>query len=118
MEELLGAHLFDDTSRDQGVLLTRLKTHYKGLILIEIFTEQEKIIKTIWNIMLLIGLFLFPDNSGCSLHIIHLPFLTNMDRRKTYNWSSACLSYLYRFLCKNAKKYTSIFYGCVVLLQA
>ena len=67
--------------------------------------------------MLLIGLFLFPEGSGSSMHVMYLPLLRHVDRIGSYSWGSACLAYLYSSLCKNSYKDTSTFFGCVVLLQ-
>lgn len=110
-EELLGANLIDDTPRGQCILLTCLKTHYRGISLTENSTEQQKIIKIICYIMLLIVSFLFPYSTGCSVHIMYLPLLRNIDKIGTYSWCYTCLSYIFNSLCKTAKKHTSIFYG-------
>lgn len=41
-KELLGAHILCDTLRGQGVLLTRLTNHYRGMILTEKFNKRTK----------------------------------------------------------------------------
>ncbi|KAI5383497.1 hypothetical protein KIW84_070759 [Lathyrus oleraceus] len=56
------------------------------------------------------------QGSGSSMHVMYLPLLRHVDRIGSYSWGSACLAYLYSFLCKNSHKDTSTFSGCAVLL--
>lgn len=70
--ELLGLDLLDDNSRGQGILLSRLKVYYNNLQLDENSTEEARIIKTMCYIMLLIGLFLFPEGSDSSIHVMYM----------------------------------------------
>lgn len=110
--------MLDNNPRDQGILLLHLKTYYNSLILDENSTEERKIIKIRCYIMLLIGSLLFPECIGSSIHVMYLPLLRHLYKIGTFNWGSTCLSYLYNFLCKNTKKDTSTFSGCVIILQA
>lgn len=97
-EELLGAPLFEDTIRDQGITLKY--QHYSNIILSEDVTNYEKPIKTRCYIMLLFGNFLFPETTGNTINILYLPLLRNINKIGTYSWGSYVFPPLYSFLCK------------------
>lgn len=101
-EQLLGALLFEDTSRDQGINLKYLKQHYSNMTLTKNLTEDEKIIKTQYYILLLFGNFLFPQTTGNIVNIMYLPLLININKIRTYNWDPAVFFHPYSSLCKNA----------------
>ena len=98
--DLLDADLLDDNSRGQGIILSRLKAYYNNLQLDENSTKEARIIKTWCYIILLISLFLFPEGSGSSMHVMYLPLLRHVDRIGSCSWGSTCLAYLYSSLCK------------------
>ncbi|QHN79128.1 uncharacterized protein DS421_19g667430 [Arachis hypogaea] len=52
------------------------------------------------HIMLLFGTILFGDKSGAAVHWKFLPLLRNFGQIIQFSWGSACLTYLYRSLCK------------------
>ena len=47
--------------------------------------------------------------------MLYLPLLANLERAGQYSWGSATLAYLYRQLCKAAKKEKSEIVGPVNL---
>ena len=51
-------------------------------------------------IMQLIGGFLFVDKSNTLVHLMFLPSLGSFEVVDRYSWGSACLSWLYRELCR------------------
>ncbi|QHO38128.1 uncharacterized protein DS421_4g117690 [Arachis hypogaea] len=52
------------------------------------------------HIMLLISMILFGDKSGTSVHWKFLPLLSDFASIRQYSWGSACLTHLYRSLCR------------------
>ncbi|RYR28499.1 hypothetical protein Ahy_B01g052642 [Arachis hypogaea] len=55
------------------------------------------------HIMLLIGTILFGDKSGAGVHWKFLPLLRDFVNIGQYSWGSACLSHLYRALCRASR---------------
>ena len=68
-------------------------------------------------ILLLMHCVLFADASGSMVQMLYLPLLANLEKAGQYSWGSATLAYLYRQLCKAAKKEKNENYGPVILLQ-
>lgn len=66
----------------------------------------------------LIGGYILPDKSSNRVNLKYLPLLKNFNEISSYNWGSACLTNLYRKLCKTATCTTSTMGGCTLLLQS
>lgn len=69
-------------------------------------------------LMMLIGGVILPDKSSNRVNIKYLPLLARFDRIGSYSWGSACLTNLYRMLCKTATCTSSCMGGCTLLLQS
>lgn len=117
-EELLGTLLTKYDMRGQCIKHTWLKYLCSRMVLIEMSIEKQKIIKTRIYMMLLIGLFLFPDTLSHIVHIMYLHLLRNINKIRSSSWCFACILCLYKSLCKTIKVDPSSFVECVVLLQA
>ncbi|CAK8569128.1 unnamed protein product [Lathyrus sativus] len=118
IEELLGVEPIPRNLRGQKILLSWLKRIFGEMSLTQDSPEILKIRKTRIYIMLLLGLFLFPDTSGNTVHSMYLVLLDDIDQIRTYSWGSATLAHLYRSLCNNAIANSGNWTGCGVLLQA
>lgn len=81
-------------------------------------TEEDNVLHAKIYILLLIAKFLMPDKSHNLLHSCWLPMIRDLDKCNTYSWGSACLTTLYRHMCKAAKNGVQSMRGCVVLLSA
>ena len=57
-----------------------------------------------------------PDRTGNKVHLIYLPFLTNLHRTRQYSWDSAFLAVLYRELCRSTDAKEKTMGGCVSLI--
>ncbi|RYR68854.1 hypothetical protein Ahy_A03g015341 [Arachis hypogaea] len=64
------------------------------------------------HIMLLIGTILFGDNSGTG----YLPLLRDFGSTGQYSWGSACLTHLYRVLCRASRYDCKEINGLLTLL--
>ena len=66
----------------------------------------------------LLGCKIMPDKTSCSIHGKYLPLLLQLDQIGQYSWGSACLTMLYRGLCRASRKGTKEVSGCLILLQS
>lgn len=69
-------------------------------------------------LMMVIGGAILPDKSSNRVNIKYLPLLSNFENIGKYSWGSACLTNLYRMLCKTATCTSSCMGGCTMLLQS
>ncbi|RYR78035.1 hypothetical protein Ahy_A01g002767 [Arachis hypogaea] len=53
--------------------------------------------------MLLFGTILFGDKFGTAVHSNFLPLLCNFASISEFSWESACLTHLYKSLCKTSR---------------
>ena len=68
-------------------------------------------------ILQLIGGFLFSGKSSDKVHLMFLPLLEDFEVARRYSWSSACLAWLYRQLCRASHIDTHDISGPLILLQ-
>ena len=66
----------------------------------------------------LLGCKIMPDKTSSSIHGKYLPLLLQLDQIGQYSWGSACLTMLYRGLCRASRKGTKEVSGCLILLQS
>ena len=78
--------------------------------------EQSVQCRTRIYILLLIGGVLFPDTFGSHIHMMFLPLLEDFGAIRTYSWGSACLAWLYRYLCRASQSGVSEIGGACILL--
>ncbi|XP_072082102.1 serine/threonine-protein phosphatase 7 long form homolog [Arachis hypogaea] len=70
------------------------------------------------HIMLLFGTVMFGDKSGAGVHWKFLPLLRNFARIIQFSWGSACLTHLYRALCRATRVDCKEIDGPMTLLLA
>lgn len=68
-------------------------------------------------ILLLIGGFVFADRSSSHVPVYYLPLFEDFAIAGQYSWGSACLSYLYRNLCRASQTDISEIAGALILVQ-
>ena len=68
-------------------------------------------------ILQLIGGFLFSGNSSDKVHLMFLPLLQDFEATGPYSWGSACLAWIYRYLCRASHIDTHDIFGPLILLQ-
>ena len=68
-------------------------------------------------IMQLIEDFLFADKSNNLVHCMLLLLLINFDQTDTYAWGTACITWLYRELCRASNARSLEIAGPLILLQ-
>ena len=57
------------------------------------------------------------DKSNDRLHLIWVQQLEDLRNPRRYSWGSACLTWLYRELCRASDKKASQIGGCLLLVQ-
>ncbi|XP_056682429.1 serine/threonine-protein phosphatase 7 long form homolog [Spinacia oleracea] len=68
-------------------------------------------------ILALMGSILFADKSGDAVQLVYLPLIRDLRRAGTYSWGSATLAYLYRQMCRAARRRSRDIGGPLILLQ-
>ncbi|XP_056697051.1 serine/threonine-protein phosphatase 7 long form homolog [Spinacia oleracea] len=63
------------------------------------------------------GSILFADKSGDAVQLVYLPLIRDLRRAGTYSWGSATLAYLYRQMCRAARRRSRDIGGPLILLQ-
>ncbi|XP_050895329.1 protein MAIN-LIKE 2-like [Lathyrus oleraceus] len=91
-------------------LLTQLKNNSSP-------TEAENILHAKVYILVLIATFLMPDKSHNLYQSFWLPLVGDLEKCNTYSWGSACLTTLYRHMCKATQKGVKSIGGCVIILS-
>ena len=64
-----------------------------------------------------LGDTIFMDKSGDRVHLMWVQQLKDLCNPRRYNWGSACLTWLYRELCRASDKKASQISGCLLLVQ-
>ncbi|XP_058776399.1 protein MAIN-LIKE 2-like [Vicia villosa] len=78
-------------------------------------TEEENILHAkLYNLSMIA--VLFPDKSHNVLHSSWFKFVKDFDECGKYSWGSACLSYLYREMCKACRVGCMSVGGCSLIL--
>ncbi|CAK8568006.1 unnamed protein product [Lathyrus sativus] len=81
-------------------------------------TEEHIVLQAKVYILLVIVTILFPDKSQNLLHSSWIPFIGDLEKCGTFSWGSACLTKLYREMCKATVKDVRSMSGCVLLLTS
>lgn len=103
------------SKRGSGISLHTLRERYGSRPDTEL--PQDCRVYSRAYVLYIIGGILFPTSSRDIVHPRYLQLLQTTDDIGDYAWGAAVLAYLYRGLCRAAKKSSTALNGCTMLLQ-